>query len=111
MGSQASRELVFLDFAIDGKYKGRIVFELFPDCPLAVENLKMLCSGCAANLVMCDSAVVRREAGCGRAGKPLCYKGTPIHRIVPGAKIRCQHAVPSLRFRDSLQALCFKEAT
>ena len=45
------------------------MFELFDECGFACTNFKMLCSG---------------DGGVGRSGKPLCYKSTPIHRIVPG---------------------------
>ena len=45
------------------------MFELFDECPYTCANFKMLCSG---------------DGGVGRSGKPLCYKSTPIHRVVPG---------------------------
>lgn len=67
-GGTPSGDMVFLDFAVGGKFKGRIVFELFAEAPLAAHNFKALCTG---------------ELGIGRAGKMLCFKGSRIHRILP----------------------------
>ncbi|CAH0483104.1 unnamed protein product [Peronospora belbahrii] len=60
---------VFFDISIDGKSTGRLVFELRADVvPKTAENFRQLCTG---------------EAGIGEAGKPLHYKGSKFHRIIP----------------------------
>ncbi|KAI3931943.1 hypothetical protein MKW98_012353 [Papaver atlanticum] len=62
--------IVFFDMTIGGKPAGRIVMELFADCvPRTAENFRALCTG---------------EKGVGRCGKPLHYKGSIIHRVMPG---------------------------
>ncbi|XP_026460464.1 peptidyl-prolyl cis-trans isomerase-like [Papaver somniferum] len=62
--------VVFFDMTIGGKPAGRIVMELFADCvPRTAENFRALCTG---------------EKGVGRCGKPLHYKGSIIHRVMPG---------------------------
>jgi cyclophilin family peptidyl-prolyl cis-trans isomerase len=59
----------YLEFAVDGEKAGRVVVKLYEDkVPLASDNFKCLCTG---------------EKGMGRLGKPLCYKGSKVHRIVP----------------------------
>eukprot|EP00928_Gymnodinium_smaydae_P078678 TRINITY_DN62785_c0_g1_i1.p1 TRINITY_DN62785_c0_g1~~TRINITY_DN62785_c0_g1_i1.p1 ORF type:complete len:240 (+),score=65.40 TRINITY_DN62785_c0_g1_i1:80-799(+) len=61
---------VFFEIAIDGQTRGQIVFELFADVvPKTAENFRCLCTG---------------EKGRGRSGKPLHYKGSSFHRIIPG---------------------------
>jgi peptidylprolyl isomerase len=60
---------VFFDIESDGKPMGRIVMGLFGDTvPKTVENFRSLCTG---------------EAGTGKSGKPLHYKGSTFHRIIP----------------------------
>ena len=61
---------VFLDVTINGEPAGRIVIGLFGDVvPKTAENFRHLCA--------CD-------LGDGReSGKPLCYRGSPFHRIIP----------------------------
>ena len=55
---------------IDGKAAGRITFGLFGDVvPKTAKNFATLCDG---------------SAGVGNAGKPLHYKGSAFHRIIPG---------------------------
>uniref|UniRef100_A0A8R1YAN0 Peptidyl-prolyl cis-trans isomerase n=1 Tax=Pristionchus pacificus TaxID=54126 RepID=A0A8R1YAN0_PRIPA len=60
---------VFFDVEIGGKPTGRIVMELFNDvCPKTAENFRALCTG---------------EKGKGKSGKPLHYKGSIFHRVIP----------------------------
>ncbi|KAG4212704.1 hypothetical protein ERO13_A01G003400v2 [Gossypium hirsutum] len=60
---------VFFDMTIGGQPAGRIVMELFADCtPRTAENFRALCTG---------------EKGVGRSGKPLHYKGSTFHRVIP----------------------------
>ena len=61
---------VFFDIEIDGKAAGRVVFGLFGETvPKTTENFRALCTG---------------EKGQGNAGKPLHFKGSHFHRIIPG---------------------------
>ncbi|KVI04101.1 Cyclophilin-like peptidyl-prolyl cis-trans isomerase domain-containing protein [Cynara cardunculus var. scolymus] len=74
---------VFLDVDIDkqrlvptsqAETAGRIVLGLYGEVvPKTVENFRSLCTG---------------ELGKGASGKPLHYKGTPFHRIIPGFMIQ-----------------------
>lgn len=65
---------VFFDLSIGGQAAGRVVFELFADTtPLTAENFRALCTG---------------EKGVGQSGKPLHYKGSRFHRIIP--QFMCQ---------------------
>uniref|UniRef100_A0A914C2C2 Peptidyl-prolyl cis-trans isomerase n=1 Tax=Acrobeloides nanus TaxID=290746 RepID=A0A914C2C2_9BILA len=64
-----SNPRVFFDITINGKPSGRIVMELFADVvPKTAENFRALCTG---------------ERGAGKSGKPLHYKGSKFHRIIP----------------------------
>ena len=60
----------YFDIEIDGKTAGRITFGLFGDVvPKTTKNFATLCDG---------------SAGIGNAGKPLHYKNSSFHRIIPG---------------------------
>ncbi|CAL5040925.1 unnamed protein product [Urochloa decumbens] len=64
----------FLDIQIDGKPAGRIVAGVFGETvPKTAENFRALCTG---------------EKGIGKDGKPLWYKGSLFHRIIPGFMIQ-----------------------
>jgi len=61
---------VFFDIEIGGEATGRVEFELFAKvCPETAENFRCLCTG---------------EKGDGASGKPLHFKGSKFHRIIPG---------------------------
>lgn len=65
---------VFLDVDMDDQRLGRIVIGLFGTVvPKTSENFRALCTG---------------EKGMGTSGKPLHYKKTPFHRIIPGFMIQ-----------------------
>lgn len=65
---------VFFDIEIHGEPAGRITMELRSDVvPKTVENFRCLCTG---------------ERGTGRSGKPLHFKGSSFHRIIP--EFMCQ---------------------
>ncbi|XP_057525890.1 peptidyl-prolyl cis-trans isomerase CYP21-1 [Amaranthus tricolor] len=65
---------VFLDVDMDDQRLGRIVIGLFGAVvPKTVDNFRALCTG---------------EKGKGASGKPLHYKKTPFHRIIPGFMIQ-----------------------
>ncbi|CUG58304.1 cyclophilin-type peptidyl-prolyl cis-trans isomerase, putative [Bodo saltans] len=61
---------VFFEITHNSKLLGRIVMELYADTvPKTAENFRALCTG---------------EKGKGKSGKPLHYKGSVFHRIIPG---------------------------
>merc|ERR1712061_739280 len=60
---------VFFDMAIGSAKAGRIVMELRKDvAPKTAENFRALCTG---------------EKGVGQSGKPLHFKGSSFHRVIP----------------------------
>merc|ERR1712111_289366 len=60
---------VFFDMTIGGAAAGRIVMELRADvAPKTAENFRCLCTG---------------EKGTGKSGKPLHFKGSTFHRVIP----------------------------
>ena len=64
-----SRPRVFFDITIGGSSAGRLEIELYSDIvPRTAENFRALCTG---------------EKGRGQSGKPLHYKGSIFHRIIP----------------------------
>ncbi|KAF6145373.1 hypothetical protein GIB67_000126 [Kingdonia uniflora] len=69
-----SNPKVFFDMTVGGSPTGRIVMELFADVtPKTAENFRALCTG---------------EKGNGRSGKPLHFKGSKFHRVIP--QFMCQ---------------------
>ncbi len=61
----------FLEFSWENSHQPpqRVLIQLYQDkVPLACENFRCLCTG---------------ELGTGRSGKPLCYRYSTIHRVVP----------------------------
>ncbi|PAA51324.1 hypothetical protein BOX15_Mlig001299g3 [Macrostomum lignano] len=65
---------VFFDITADGAPLGRIEFKLYDDLvPKTAANFRCLCTG---------------EKGMGKSGKPLHYKGSGFHRIIP--QFMCQ---------------------
>lgn len=62
----------YMDISIDGQVQGRIVFGLFGDiAPKAVQNFVALSN--------CDQKGRKATV----TQKDLCYKHTPIHRVIP----------------------------
>ncbi|AEE86431.1 putative peptidylprolyl isomerase [Arabidopsis thaliana] len=65
-----SNPRVFFDMSLSGTPIGRIEMELFADTtPNTAENFRALCTG---------------EKGMGKLGKPLHFKGSIFHRVIPG---------------------------
>ena len=59
---------VFFDISIGGQAAGRIEMDLFENTPITSENFRALCTG---------------EKGKGKSGKPLHFKGSKFHRVIP----------------------------
>ena len=63
-------EKVYFDIEMDGHPAGRIVFGMFGNVvPKTVKNFSSLATG---------------DAGVGNSGKPLHFKGSHFHRVIPG---------------------------
>ena len=60
---------VYFDIGVGNKPAGRIIINLFKDTPKTAENFRALCTG---------------EKGMGQSGKPLHFKGSHFHRVIPG---------------------------
>eukprot|EP00294_Goniomonas_avonlea_P014428 CAMPEP_0114552192 /NCGR_PEP_ID=MMETSP0114-20121206/6997_1 /TAXON_ID=31324 /ORGANISM="Goniomonas sp, Strain m" /LENGTH=176 /DNA_ID=CAMNT_0001737059 /DNA_START=25 /DNA_END=555 /DNA_ORIENTATION=- len=60
---------VFFDMTVGGQPVGRVEFELYGEVPKTAENFRALCTG---------------EKGTGPSGKPLHFKGSSFHRVIPG---------------------------
>jgi len=64
-----SNPVVFFDMTIGGRPAGRIEMTLRADVvPRTAENFRALCTG---------------ERGVGRSGRPLHFKGSSFHRVIP----------------------------
>mmetsp|Transcript_2618 Transcript_2618/g.5488 ORF Transcript_2618/g.5488 Transcript_2618/m.5488 type:complete len:175 (+) Transcript_2618:86-610(+) len=65
----AANPKVYFDMTIGGTAAGRIIMELRSDvAPKTAENFRCLCTG---------------EKGMGKSGKPLHFKGSAFHRVIP----------------------------
>merc|ERR1712028_184403 len=68
--SNMANPKVFFDMTIGGSPAGRIEMTLRADVvPKTAENFRALCTG---------------EKGTGGSGKPLHFKGSAFHRVIPG---------------------------
>ncbi|EPR59296.1 peptidyl-prolyl cis-trans isomerase [Toxoplasma gondii GAB2-2007-GAL-DOM2] len=61
---------VYMDIKVGDNAPKRVVFALYNDTvPKTAENFRALCTG---------------EKGEGKKGKPLCFKNSLFHRVIPG---------------------------
>jgi len=72
----------------------RIVVELFWSVsPLACENFATLCFNGSSTVLTGDGAVISgskpKPPAIGECGKPLTYRNSIVHRIVPGFIVQC----------------------
>merc|ERR1712194_673434 len=66
---EMSNPQVYFDMTVGGEAAGRIIMELRSDVtPKTAENFRALCTG---------------EKGVGKMGKPLHFKGSAFHRVIP----------------------------
>merc|ERR1719215_490344 len=71
----ASLPRVFLDIAVGSKPPVRLIFALYKDsAPKTAENFRQLCTG--------------EHDGLSERGKPFHYKGSILHRMIPGFMIQ-----------------------
>lgn len=69
-GKPEDNPVVYFDITIGGTPAGRIEMTLRADVvPKTAENFRCLCTG---------------EKGTGKLGKPLHFKGSSFHRVIPG---------------------------
>uniref|UniRef100_A0A7R9VAD6 Peptidyl-prolyl cis-trans isomerase n=1 Tax=Chlamydomonas euryale TaxID=1486919 RepID=A0A7R9VAD6_9CHLO len=69
LADETITDKVYFDIEIGGEPAGRIVMGLFGNTvPKTAGNFKALCTG---------------ERGTGTSGKPLHYKGSAFHRVIP----------------------------
>jgi len=74
--SNPTNPRVFFDFSVRGGAPRRVIFELFQDrVPITAENFRALCTGEKGYSTLAPE-------------KLLCYKGSPVHRIVPNFMIQ-----------------------
>ncbi|XP_003375269.1 peptidyl-prolyl cis-trans isomerase 7 [Trichinella spiralis] len=66
ISTMTGRPRVFMDIGIGGRPVGRLLFS--DVVPITAENFRALCTG---------------EKGIGKEGKPLHYKHSKFHRIIP----------------------------
>jgi hypothetical protein len=72
----ATRPTVFLDVSLGGEPSKRIEFQLYTDVvPKTSENFRALCTG---------------ERGVGVSGKPLHFKGSAFHRVIPNFMLQVE---------------------
>ena len=64
---------VFFDIKIGDELAGRVTFGLYATTPITSENFRALATG---------------EKGVGASGKPLHFKGSIFHRIIPNFMIQ-----------------------
>eukprot|EP01087_Luapelamoeba_hula_P006722 TRINITY_DN167_c0_g1_i1.p1 TRINITY_DN167_c0_g1~~TRINITY_DN167_c0_g1_i1.p1 ORF type:complete len:223 (-),score=34.91 TRINITY_DN167_c0_g1_i1:53-721(-) len=70
----AANPRVFFDISQGDKQLVRITMELYAkDVPKTAENFRALCTG---------------EKGTGKSGKPLHYRGSTFHRVIPNFMIQ-----------------------
>eukprot|EP00457_Paulinella_chromatophora_P006350 gb/GEZN01006368.1/.p1 GENE.gb/GEZN01006368.1/~~gb/GEZN01006368.1/.p1 ORF type:complete len:528 (+),score=66.90 gb/GEZN01006368.1/:83-1585(+) len=68
-GEEKIKSKVYFDISIGGEAAGRIIIGLFEGVDQTTENFRALATG---------------EKGMGKKGKPLAYKGSSFHRVIPG---------------------------
>jgi Cyclophilin type peptidyl-prolyl cis-trans isomerase/CLD len=80
--TSAENPRVFFDITIGGEPAGKITMELFRNVvPKTAENFRCLCTG---------------EKGKGKQGKPLHYKGSTFHRVIPSFMCQGEFVLDSI---------------